>query len=208
MASQVVLITASSAGLGATTAKAFAQNGFRVAINYHSNKAKADGLRDEIEKTTPCVAIYADMTNRQDIKQLVCDVVKRFGRLDVVVSNQGWTRMRNFSNLEDNVDEDDWDTCFDVNVKSHLWLFHAASPHLRLTEGAFISVASLAGVVPSGSSLVSLTHAVQEGKHLPSYTMSFSRMLSPNRPRSISSRLWPKSLDRPYESIQYHLGYS
>lgn len=62
--------------------------------------------------------------------------------------------MRDIANLDDNVDEDDWDRCFNMNVKSHLWLFHAAKPHLENTEGVFITTASLAGVKFSGSSLV------------------------------------------------------
>lgn len=75
-------------------------------------------------------------------------------RLDVVVSNHGWTRMSNFMNLDDNVVEEDWDKCFNFNVKSHLFLMHAAKRHLEETEGAFITTASVAGVKPSGSSLV------------------------------------------------------
>jgi len=61
--------------------------------------------------------------------------------------------MRDFNDLDDNVDETDWDGCFNMNVKSHLWLFHAAKPHLLETSGAFVGVASVAGVVPSGSSI-------------------------------------------------------
>jgi NAD(P)-dependent dehydrogenase (short-subunit alcohol dehydrogenase family) len=85
------------------------------------------------------------------------------GRLDMVVSNAGWTRMVNFFDLEQNINED-WDKCFNFNVKAHLWLFHAARPHLEAnTEGgSFLTVASLAGVRPSGSSLpYSVTKAAE-----------------------------------------------
>jgi NAD(P)-dependent dehydrogenase (short-subunit alcohol dehydrogenase family) len=78
------------------------------------------------------------------------------GRLDVVISNVGWTRITEFSNLDDNVREDDWNRCFDVNVKSHLFLLHASKQYLEESEGSFITVASVAGVKPSGSSLVSI----------------------------------------------------
>jgi NAD(P)-dependent dehydrogenase (short-subunit alcohol dehydrogenase family) len=76
------------------------------------------------------------------------------GRLDLVVSNHGWTKRRNFYDLDDNMEERDWDTCFTMNVKSHLWLFHAAKDALNESEGSFITAASLAGVVPGGSSMV------------------------------------------------------
>jgi len=77
------------------------------------------------------------------------------GRLDVVFSNGGWTALRDFQNLDDNVNEEDWDRCFNMNVKSHLWLMHASKKWLEESEGCFITTASLAGVRPSGSSLVS-----------------------------------------------------
>lgn len=49
--------------------------------------------------------------------------------------------------------DEDWDRCFLYNVKSHLWLMHAAKEALEHSEGAFITTASVAGVKPSGSSL-------------------------------------------------------
>lgn len=70
-----------------------------------------------------------------------------------MVSNAGWTRVTNFQNLDEGMLEEDWDRCFLYNVKSHLWIMHAAKAALEESEGAFITTASLAGVKPSGSSL-------------------------------------------------------
>ena len=167
----VVLITASSAGLGAETARAFAVSGVRVVINYHSSRDKADELLKELPLLDPTIAasgdtkaaadepprflaIQADVSKRTELIRLVEETVAAMGKLDVVVSNQGWTRMRDFYNLDENVEESDWDKCFNMNVKSHLFLFHAAKNDLEKTNGAFITTASLAGVVPSGSSVV------------------------------------------------------
>jgi NAD(P)-dependent dehydrogenase (short-subunit alcohol dehydrogenase family) len=117
---------------------------------------------DELYKLSPIprepgprfIAIRADLSVREDIVYLVEEAIKTMGKLDVVFSNGGWTAIRDFGDLEDNVNEDDWDKCFNMNVKSHLWLMHAARKWLDATEGAFITTASLAGVKPSGSSLV------------------------------------------------------
>ena len=87
------------------------------------------------------------------MENLVSETVKSMGRLDVVISNAGWTRVTNFLNFDEQTLESDWDKCFLYNVKSHMWLFAAAKPHLAETQGAFISTASLAGVKPSGSSM-------------------------------------------------------
>lgn len=169
--SSVALITAGSAGLGAAIARAFAAAGARVVVNYAGNKERADALVEELAGLRPAsttasstasaspeklfTAIRADVTSRTEINRLVDETLEQMGRLDVVISNQGWTRFRDFMDLDDNVDESDWDGCFNVNVKSHLWLMHASKKALEEGEGgAFVTTASLAGVVPSGSSLV------------------------------------------------------
>lgn len=170
--SLVALVTASSAGLGAATARSLALHGYRVVINYFSSKEKADNLLKELATNQPSttadggkhatspkneqrfIAIKADVSQRSELERLVEETVSAMGRLDLVVSNQGWTRIRDFNDLNDNLEEDDWDRCFNMNVKSHLYLMHAARPHLQSTEGSFITTASLAGVTPSGSSLV------------------------------------------------------
>ncbi|KAJ9157522.1 NAD(P)-binding protein [Pleurostoma richardsiae] len=169
----VALITAGSAGLGAATARLFARNGLRVVINYSSNRERAEGLVAELQGLSPLsapaaaarpnfAAVQADLSRRDDVARLVADAVGAMGRLDVVFSNGGWTRLRDITDLEDNVDEDDWDRCFNMNVKSHLWLMHAAKKHLEETEGAFVTTASLAGVKVSGSSLpYAVTKAAQ-----------------------------------------------
>ncbi|KAE8445446.1 hypothetical protein EG329_013336 [Mollisiaceae sp. DMI_Dod_QoI] len=162
----VALVTASSAGLGAATARALARSGIRVVINYCSSKDKAEKLLEDLEHLRPdCgdeyadkrprfLAIMADVSRRAELSRLIEEAVHAMGRLDLVVSNHGWTKMRDFHDLDDNVEETDWDTCFNMNVKSHLFLFYAARKHLEAAAGSFITTASLAGVKPSGSSVV------------------------------------------------------
>ena len=164
---KVALVTAGSAGLGAAAVRALASEGMRVVINYSANKQRANalvesllkGLSDQFRSDNHAwkfhfIAIRADLGVRAQITRLVEETYGFYGRLDVVVSNGGWTRFSNFTDLEDGVEETDWDRCFNMNVKSHLWLIHAAKNYLDETEGAFITTASLAGVIPSGSSLV------------------------------------------------------
>jgi len=70
--------------------------------------------------------------------------------------------MTNFLDINEGVNEDDWDKCFVMNVKTHLWLAYAAKDALSETEGTFITTASVAGVKPSGSSLpYAVTKAAQ-----------------------------------------------
>jgi NAD(P)-dependent dehydrogenase (short-subunit alcohol dehydrogenase family) len=165
------LVTAGSAGLGAAIARVLVlELGMNVTINYSSNADRAHALVQDLTALAragshpdpaPTVrAIQADLTKRSEIERLVETTAGEFGRLDVVISNFGWTRMRNFADLDDGVDEDDWDRCFAANVKAPLWLFHAARPWLEASNAreagaaVFVSTASVAGCKPSGSSLV------------------------------------------------------
>lgn len=164
---KVALVTASSAGLGAAIAKTLISQ-FRVVINYNSNAERAKQVFDEVSRLAKendgdsnapqprVILLQADVSKRTELQRLVSETVSQMGRLDAVVSNAGWTKIRNFADLNDNVEEDDWDRCFNVNVKSHLFLLEAAKAHLEETEGAFVTVASVAGIKPSGSSLVSI----------------------------------------------------
>lgn len=171
-ATKVALITASSAGLGAQIARAFAPD-FRVVINYSSNSDRAHALIKELNAipsttTTPSSSeprfhlIQADMSSKPSVENLVKETLSTFGRLDVVVSNAGWTRMTTFTDIEQQVNDEDWDKCFVMNVKTHMWLAYAAKDALGETEGTFISTASVAGVKPSGSSVpYAVTKAAQ-----------------------------------------------
>lgn len=187
----LALVTAGSAGLGAAVAELLARNGMRVVVNYHGNTARAEQLVAKLKTISTLAppppddndgssrrrvdyhAIKADLSVRADVERLVAETVAvmcpaKQQQLDVVFSNGGWTRMTNLMDLEDAMVDDDWDRCFTMNVKSHLWLMHAAKPYLEAgytaEHGAasFITTASLAGVKVSGSSLAySVTKAAQ-----------------------------------------------
>ena len=132
-------------------------------INYANNSTRASSLLEDLNKipltssgsseSPRFHAIQADVSDKASVNNLVAETVKKMGRLDVVVSNAGWTRLTDFMKFDEQTLEDDWDKCFLYNVKSHLWLATAAKPHLEETEGAFVTTASIAGVKPSGSSL-------------------------------------------------------
>ncbi|EON67866.1 hypothetical protein W97_07363 [Coniosporium apollinis CBS 100218] len=172
-AQKVCLITAGSAGLGAQIARVLAPD-FRVVVNYANNAQRAQSLLAELSQvpaTTPSDveqkqprfhAIQADMSEKSAVQGLVRETLSTMGRLDVVVSNVGWTRMTTFANLDEGTLDEDWDKCFVYNVKTHLWLMHAVRSALDESEGCFISTASVAGVKPSGSSLpYAVTKAAQ-----------------------------------------------
>ena len=84
---KVALITGGSRGIGAATVRAFVKAGARVAFNYQKAKAKAEALANE--SGGHCVALASDLSNSENARILVDQVVKRFGQLDILVVNHG-----------------------------------------------------------------------------------------------------------------------
>lgn len=88
-------------------------------MNYANDASRAKSLLDELHSIPPATkssihsprfeALQADVGDRSAIQRLVRDTVGKFGRLDVVVSNAGWTRVTNFNNLDEGMVEEDWD---------------------------------------------------------------------------------------------------
>jgi len=148
-------------------------------------------------------AVKADASDRASITEMVKTVIATFGRLDVVASNSGWTRITTFDDLDDNMDDDLWDRTYRCNVKAHFWLMHAAKPYLEATKGSFVTTASLAGVKPGGSSL---PYAISKAAQI-YLAKTLSEVCAPNiRVNSVSPSLmltdWGLQFDEKEQLVQ------
>ena len=83
-------MTGGSRGIGAATAKLFADNGYAVCINYKSDGGAAETLLSDLKsREVPCIAIKADVSTEEGTSKLFEAVDAEFGRLDVLVNNVG-----------------------------------------------------------------------------------------------------------------------
>lgn len=143
LAGKITLVTGAASGFGAGIARAYAREGATVVLADLNDEGARSVARD-------CgglsVVVRCDVTQRADIDAAVQLVRERFGRLDVVVNNAGWTH-RNRPLLE--VDEETFDRVFDINVKSIFHMTHAVVPLMRAQGGGVIlNVGSTAGIRP------------------------------------------------------------
>ncbi|HET8874832.1 MAG TPA: glucose 1-dehydrogenase [Casimicrobiaceae bacterium] len=143
---KVAIVTGAASGFGAGIAKRFAAEGARVVVNdLHADGATRMAVAIE-QAGGRAVACAGDVSKDADVARLVASAIDAFGRLDVVVNNAGTTH-RNQPMLD--VPEEMFDRIYAVNVKSLYLTARHAVPHFRAQRnGAFITIASTAGVRP------------------------------------------------------------
>jgi ketoreductase RED2 len=148
---RVVLVTGSSSGIGEQIARRFAELGASVVVNSSTSVAAGEQLAAELgDRAT---YIQADIADPDQARHLVDMTIERFGALDVLVNNAGWTTRVDHRDL-DALTNDIFVRTFEVNVFGTWWLTKAAIPHLRdSTDGNIVTITSIAGLRPVGSSI-------------------------------------------------------
>lgn len=141
---KTVLITGSSRGIGAQTARKFAENGYNVIINYKNSKQEALELLDEIRnKGVESIALKADVSNFQEAQDLVTKSLEEFGHLDVLVNNAGIACQKLFTDIS----HEEWTHMFNVNIHS---MFNCTKPvvenMLKRHSGKIINISSVWGI--------------------------------------------------------------
>ena len=146
VAQQSIIVTGAGNGIGEGIAKRLASEGASVTVN-DINAVGGQRVVDEIVAAGGTAQfVQADVTRSAEVKALVDAAVQRYGKLDTMVNNAGWTH-RNRPMLE--VSEDEFDKVYAINMKSiYLSAIHAV-PALRANGGgSFINIASTAGLRP------------------------------------------------------------
>jgi 3-oxoacyl-[acyl-carrier protein] reductase len=88
LAGKVVLITGASGGLGSAAARAFAAEGTRLVLHYHSRRGEAERLAGELGAVESLV-VRADLRDEAQVRALFAEAGRRFGRVDTLVANAG-----------------------------------------------------------------------------------------------------------------------
>ncbi|MDX1873608.1 SDR family oxidoreductase [Mycolicibacterium sp. 120266] len=135
---KVALVTGASSGLGAATAKVFAERGATV----FGIARDTDRLAEVFADVPGGRYASVDIGSAAACRQAVSDCVAAFGRLDVLANVAGFHQMRRTITLTDA----EWEHDLAVNLSGPFYLCRAALPHLLQTGGNIVNVASVAGV--------------------------------------------------------------
>lgn len=142
---KTILVTGGSRGIGKEVALKYAENGYNVVINYVSDKTDVEAIKNELlEKGAHDVLLAkADVTNAEQIEELVKQAIEKFGAIDVLVNNAGITK----DNLLMRMSEEEFDKVIEVNLKGTYIVTKAVTKYMmKKRKGSIINLSSVVGV--------------------------------------------------------------
>lgn len=158
LSGMVAIVTGSSSGIGERTAQRLSELGAKVVVN----SASSVEAGRKVAGALPGESLYvqADISDKDQCQRLLDETVAKFGKLDLLVNNAGWTTLVPHGDLDSLTDEIFMKT-FEVNIYGTWWLTKSAVPLLRASnDGHVVNITSVAGVRPVGSSIAySMTKA-------------------------------------------------
>lgn len=147
---KVILVTGASSGIGADAACYLAKLGGKVVL-VGRNIDRLNSVAEKIIKSGAPIplTIAADIT--EDAEHIIDETIDHFGKLDVLINSAGMVVPAGVTKLNMQT----YDRTMDTNVRSVVVLVQLAIPHLEKTKGNIVNVSSIAGLLPSPSTLAS-----------------------------------------------------
>ena len=164
---KVALVTGSSRGIGKAIITDFARKGYNVVINYIKEDNEAERLKEKLENeySIKALTIKADVSNEDEVQEMVANIKKEFKRIDVLVNNAGIAIDKEF---EDRTVED-WKRTLSVNlIAPFIVSKYVGNEMLKNKYGRIINISSTNGINAffptsidydaSKAGLINLTH--------------------------------------------------
>ncbi len=142
---KTVLITGGSRGIGKAVAIKFAEKGNQIIINYVSEKTDTEKLKNELlEAGAKDVLLKkADVSNSEDVKNMVKESIEKFEKIDILVNNAGITK----DNLLMRMSEEEFDKVIQINLKgTYLVTKEVTKYMMKKRSGSIVNLASVVGV--------------------------------------------------------------
>jgi 3-oxoacyl-[acyl-carrier protein] reductase len=141
---KAALVTGASRGIGREIALELARQGADVAVNFAGSEAKANEIFDEIKALgRDAFTVQCDVSNAEQVADMVKQTIDRFGHLDILVNNAGITK----DNLIMRMKEEEWDDVININLKGVFLCTKAVTRQMmKQRNGRIINVASIVGV--------------------------------------------------------------
>lgn len=177
LTARVAIVTGSSSGVGAATARLLASLGCNIVVNYNSNAEGGNQVAEECRaQGVECLVAGGSVAEDSVCQSIVAAAIEKWGRVDILVNNAGTTKFVDHADL-DGLDSDDFQRIYAVNVIGNYQMIRAVNTHMQRQEegGEVVNVASTAAITGIGSSVA---YAASKGA-LITMTLSLARSLAP-----------------------------
>jgi 3-oxoacyl-[acyl-carrier protein] reductase len=174
LAGKVAVVTGASSGIGAASARLFAEAGARVVVGYNKGVDRANAVASELAGSGH-KAMHLPLEDTAQIRKVAAAVEAEFGRADILVNSAGFTRMVAHHDLEA-LDDDLIDQVLTANVRGPFATIRAFVPMLKASgNGVVINISSGAAQRGSGSSII---YGASKAA-LDTMSMALARVLAP-----------------------------
>ena len=152
---KVALVTGASRGIGRACAIALGKQGYTVAVNYNSNDAAAEEVVNAIKEAgSDAMAFKANVSDLAQVKAMMRDVVKTYGKIDLLVNNAGIVKDEYVLMMN----PDTIDQCLNLNIKGYMYCSQQAALKMFKKGGHIINVSSVSSkLAVAGQSVYSAT---------------------------------------------------
>jgi len=170
---KVAIVTGGTKGIGKAICLLFAEEGARVVANFSKDVAAAEELMNQAKSKGLNMGLFkADVTQFDEVKEMVEETFAQYGRIDILVNNVGTVR-DNFLML---MSDEDWESLLRANLTS---LFYCCRIVIRkmipLRKGKIINISSISGILGTSGQV---NYATTKGGMI-SFTKSLARELGP-----------------------------
>lgn len=174
---KVIIVTGASRGIGKEIAKTLSREGNIIIANYNKSEEDAKNLKEELEKENLAIDIFkADVSKREEAKELVRFALEKYKRIDVLINNAGISENKLFTDVSDK----DWNRIINNNLYSAFCMTQEVLPNMiHNKSGNIINISSVWGMV--GASCESIYSISKAG--IDAMTKSLAKELGPSNIR-------------------------
>lgn len=174
---KVALVTGGSRGIGRSIAIELARCGASVVINYMKDEKSAEAAVKEISSSGGyAIAVKGDVSIYDEAKLLIEEVIKSFGKIDILINNAGISKVGLFIDMS----EADWDNIINTNLKSMFNVSHNAVNYmLKKKSGCIVNISSIWG---NSGAACEVAYSASKGG-INSFTKALAKELAPSNIR-------------------------
>lgn len=202
----IALVTGGSRGIGKSISLALARKGVTVCVNYSSNEDEADKTIKAIEaEGGKAIGLKGSVSEVDDVKRFVKEVISKYGKIDICVNNAGITRDKLFLMMQ----EEDWKDVIAVNLIGTILVTKEVSKYMiQAGRGRIVNISSVGGIIgtpgqanyaASKAGVIGLTKSL--AKELAPYNVTVNAIAAGYVETDMVSKMGPARLNKIVETI-------